>query len=491
MYHIARGRPTVIRCATGIAIAATVAVCLGNSCPLDQANPGETFCSAGLDVRNINDDAIPQDVKDAVLYDPGPIISKHLPNDKTKVNPDFPSGKVVVIPFETPDFPRNTAVSPAHISKVFFASSELAGISVTQYFLENSWGDFLVTNGGVADWVTLNKNLTSYVGFEGDDDLPRDVLQMANINWSALDTNNDDTITPAEAQIVFLVANGYSAATRGFADYPADWTGADPRPPAMASLQVNTPDGTYDFKPSVVYIGTKTASDPTYDTNSIRIHSSICHELCHAFFNLTDRYAGGCGTGGTGQYDIMSDNCDWRHMNIHDKMKIGWIQPKILAGHLGQCLAFPASERSPAALVLLNPLKDPLDADEYWIVENRNKASSVCDGCLLFIPPFDVEEGVFDSALPESGLAVWWVSKGTWYGQDDVRLVDASLPAQDPDGTTDIFGSDPGYSSQGAGALFKRDDTDPQHVLFDRQGTWNLLFFRGVSDPGSTVYAEF
>lgn len=484
------------RCAAGVLLAAAFCMSAGLTCDPDQVNPGETFCSGGTDVRTIDDSGIPADIKNSIYYDPGPIISKHMPGNPSQANPGFPSGKVVVIPFETPDFPRNTAITGGYLFNIFFASGQLSGISVTQYFLENSWGDFLVTSGGVADWVTLTKNLSSYVGFEGDDDLPRDVLAKANINWSALDANNDKTIAPAEAQIVFVVANGYSAATRGFADYPADWKITDPRPPGMSSLQVKTPSGTFNFKPAVVYIGVKTADDPNFDTDAIRIHSSICHELCHAFFNLVDRYAGPCGTGGTGQYDIMSDNCAWRHMNIHDKMKIGWIQPRIVAGHVGECLAFPASESVPAALVLLDPLKDPLSAQEYWIVENRHKPSSDCDGCVLNLPEFlgfdAAQVGIFDRDLPESGLAVWWVSEGTWYeGHDDVRLVDASLPAQDPDGTTDIFGSDPGYNSQGAGALYKRDDADPEKVLFDGQGQWNLLFFRGVSDIGPTMYAEF
>ena len=402
----------------------------------------------------------------------------------------------MVIPFETPDFLRNPAAGTSYISQIFFASGQLSGVSVAQYFLENSYGDYQVTNGGVSDWVSLDKNLTDYIGFEGDDDLPRDVLELANINWPALDVNNDHVITPAEAQIVFLVANGYSAATRGFADYPADWVISDPRPPEMSSLQANTPSGVFNFKPRVVYMGLKKANDPNFDTNPIRDLHSLCHELCHAFFNLTDRYLNGaCGTGGPGPYSIMSDNCSWEHMLIHDKMKIGWIQPKIVAGHLDKCLAFPASESSPTALVLLAP-QDPHQTDEYWIVENRHKPSSDCGSCVLNLPQFlgynPGKVGVFDRDLPESGLAVWWVKTGAYFsGYDDIRLVNASLPDQDPNGTTAITGADPGYVNPIVGALFKRDDADPQKLLLNSNGEWSLLFFRGVSDPGATMYAEF
>ncbi len=474
------GRTTLFKrfagdCARAAGVLAVACMCLGGGCPPNQ-NCGE------IDVWTIDDGTIPQQTKNAILYSPGPIISKYHPNNPENTNPSFPSGKIVVIPFETPDFPHNPAITSGYIFLTFFATGELSGVSVAQYFLENSWGDFHVTNGGIADCVTLSSNLTSYVGFEGDDDLPRDVLRLADINWPALDTNNDDVITPAEAQIVFLVSNGYSAAKRGF----ADWTTGSAVP--LASIQADTPSGIFKFKPSVVYIGTKKADDPNFDDNAIRIHSTICHELCHAFFNLPDGYAGGCGSGTTGRYAIMSDSLRWHHMNIHDTMKIVWIQPKIVAGHLIQYLSFRASESVPAALVLLTPSAPPLATDEYWMVENRYRPSSDCNGCLLYHPA----DGVFDAGLPESGLALWYVREGTWSsGHDDVRLVDANAPHEDPDGTTDINGSDPGYHSQGAGALFKKDDADPQKLLINGQGKWSFLFFRDVSEPGSTVCAEF
>ena len=117
--------------------------------------------------------------------------------------------------------------------------------------------------------------------------------------------------------LVFLVANGFSAATRGFVSYP---TGNINNPVPLSSLaNVPTPSGTYTFLPKVVYIGTKRANDPTYATDPFRITSSICHELGHAFFNLPDRYLNFCGTGRTGQYDMMSNNCSWEHFTLHDQ----------------------------------------------------------------------------------------------------------------------------------------------------------------------------
>jgi M6 family metalloprotease-like protein len=477
-----------------LALSFLACVCSGSLCDSPQPGPGN--CAGGTDVRQVNDSAIPQAIREALHYQAGPITSRQDPQNPSQPNPKYPSGKVVLIPFETPDFPRNPAITAAYLSQVFFASGSLSGPSVYHYFRENSWGQFLIANGGISDWVTINKNLTAYLGFEGEDDLPRDVLRLANINWAGLDTDHDNTITAAEAQIVFIVCNGYSAATRGFVNYPPGWAPGDPPPPAVDPLAAVTPSGTYNFKPPVVYIGAKTASDPSASTNAIRIMSTICHELGHAFFNLPDRYAGSCGSGWTGQYEMMSDNCDWRHFNIHDKMKIGWIQPKIVASHLDQCLAFPNSANSPAALVLLPPETPsrPLSAGEYWIVENRHKPSSLC-GCVLITQLTPYSQGVFDVGLPESGLAIWWVRAGTWLGgHDEVRLVDAALPDQDPDGSSALQepgGPTSGYRNQGAGALFKRNDADPKRLLMDSSGGWSLLFLERASEAGPTMYVEF
>jgi M6 family metalloprotease-like protein len=449
--------------------------------PVSATRSAITPCSAGSDVRNLPTSAdVTSAIKDMVYRTPGPIISR-FKQDGTP-NPKFPSGKVVVLPFETPDFPRNPAITPGTIYSEFFPAGTLTGLTINNYFYENSWGQFQIKNGGISDWVTLSKNLKDYVGFEGDDQVPRDVLKKANINWAALDTNNDKTITPAEAQIVFLVANGYSAATRGFTSWA---TGS---PVALSSLaNVTTPNGTFTFLPKVVYIGTKKASDPAYATNPFRIESTICHELGHAFFNLPDRYAAGtCGTGATGQYDMMSNNCSWEHFTIYDKMKIGWIQPPILDAHISQCVTLPASEGSKAALVLAPPPVSASPKNEYFIVENRYKPASGCNGCMLFTPA----NGVFDTGLPESGLAIWWVQTGGGVnGYDDVRLIDASKGSIDPDGTTPIGGANPGYVNQGLGALYKQDGLN--HILVDSTGGWSLLWFTAVSNPGYNVYAQF
>ena len=156
-----------------------------------------------------------------------------------------------------------------------------------------------------------------------------------------------------------------------------------------------------------------------------------------------------------------ANSSTWVHLTMHDKMKIGWIKPKIVQGHLSQCLSFFASELQAEALVLV-PITSFINSPlEYWVVENRDKFADS-----------------YDDDLPGHGLAVWYTSVGTApNGQDDVRLVDFSKPDQDPD-----LYNNPGLF---ADALFTLNPADPQRLLFDRNGHWGLLSFANVSDANA------
>jgi len=139
---------------------------------------------------------------------------------------------------------------------------------------------------------------------------------------------------------------------------------------------------------------------------------------------------------------------------------------------LSQCLEFVPSEWASNAVVLV-PITSFLGSPlEYWIVENRNKA-------------FD--SGGYDDDLPDKGLAIWYVSVGTFSnGHDDVRLVDFSKPTEAP--TL--------YNNPGSNALFTVNLASPSRALLDRNGQWNLLWFENISDAnannnGFLMFGEF
>src|SRR5205823_5480483 len=112
-------------------------------------------------------------------------------------------------------------------------------------------------------------------------------------------------ISRHEAQICFMLAD--------------DGAGAE-RP---AFVNISTQTGEYRISCNFVFFSCKRDDNPTKGTDDIAYnYSSIWHELCHGMFGLPDRYKDACGSGKTGQYDLMSDNCTRLHMTIFDKMKI-------------------------------------------------------------------------------------------------------------------------------------------------------------------------
>jgi M6 family metalloprotease-like protein len=410
-------------------------------------------CASGTDVRNLDDSGVSASLKNQILGTPGQIISN--------TSASYPSGKLVVIRAALQDAPVNPAADTAYINEIFFGT--VAGEkNIHGYYNTNSYGKLNVSSGSVPDWFTLNKKITDYSGgIEGNATFLQDVLKKANVNWSTLDSNHDHTISIPEAQIIILVPNALPGS--GFASTRGVTAGS-----------VATPNGTFTFaNRKIIIFSLKALADPQYDVNPIRALAAIAHELGHAFFNLPDRY--GANTG-TGEYDMMgsANSSTWVHYTMHDKVKIGWIQPKIVQGHLGQCLLFVPSELTASALIIVpitSFLTSPL---EYWIIENRNKQ-------------YDGGEG-YDDDLPDKGLAVWYNSVGTFVpsNQDDVRLIDFSKPTQNP----------LSYNNPGSNALFTVNLTTPSRSILNRNGQWNLLWFENVSDvnlnySGLFMFAEF
>ncbi len=428
---------------------------LSVSCP-DVTTP----CISGTDVRNVDDTDVPEWIKERILWDPGRTVGRFYVSDQdgsVLENPDYPSGKLVVIRVAPSDWPKNTAVTVSYINAIFFELNFFEPVpskSVASYYAENSYGAFLCTSGGVPEWVNL-VSLTYYGDVETSITFLLHILRAADVDWPALDTNGDNAISRAEAQIVILIPDG--SMSSGFASTRYRTIGLAP-----------TASGEwYDFgtRP-IIYFSLKAESLSDAHVNPIRYHASVIHELHHAFFNLPDRYGSNTGTG---MYDHMSRDRSWLHLTLFDKMKIGWVHPRIVNKHLETCLHFPASESEAAGLVLVPPevLLDPEAPLEYWVVENRHRAYA---------------EVGYDDDLPENGLAIWYVSEGTYSnGCDDVRLVNASLPDQDPDL----------YNNPGYGAFFTYVPDEPERLLMMSGGPWSFLYFRRVSNPGYQMTVEF
>jgi M6 family metalloprotease-like protein len=349
------------------------------------------------DIRDIADNHVSSDIKNA-LYDSSPTII-------SKGDPDYPAGNDVEIPVETPDFPRNTYVTPGVTCVRFYLFPGL--------YYEVASGKAFTPKCHASGWATIATKLADYKSASGDPyyanehpEFMRSVLGAGNVNWKQLDANSDGKISRSEAAILLLIPVRPDI---GWASNEWQTIG-----------KVKTSAGTFDFgdRP-VIYLSVTKASlqDNTgYNFLDDELLTTIVHELLHEFFDLPDRYYDGInGTGLTGAYCNLSASSSRVLLNPHDRMKLGWIRPRILTPDRAHVwLKAPAAAATQAALILL----DPARADEYWLLENRNRS------------------GVsVESSLPTEGLAVWWVRAGALPNQsDDMRLVRASLADQDPDG---------------------------------------------------------
>jgi M6 family metalloprotease-like protein len=340
---------------------------------------------------------------------------------------------------------------------------------LANYFLEISYGRYWLESAAISDMVTIDGLTTDFQlpAFLNDwtrnTNLHQQICQGATgIDWTRLDVNSDCRITSNEAQVCFMAAIGGGGAER------------------PSTVQITYNDITYDIAQRFVFFDCLPENDSREATQgNIRYNfSTIIHELLHGLFNLPDRYVGiYCGTGGTGAFDPMSDNCRGiQHINMHDKIKIGWIRPKILMRDTGavDCFSFPASETTQAALIL-NPIFSTVNGVtqcEYWIIENR------------FIPASTQRwDGAgWDADFPESGLCVWYV-RDIPGQKDEVHLVDASKADGDP-----LL-----YIDQIEGALFKDRPGAPvgSHGLYLGGGAYAGLGFGFASAEGATMFAEF
>ncbi|MDQ1255680.1 MAG: hypothetical protein QG656_273 [Candidatus Hydrogenedentes bacterium] len=421
-------------------------VALGTGCP--RTRP----CDYGISVLDIDDSGVDRSILDRV-YASGQIVGW----DDLQASP---TRNIVVIPYETPNYPSNPEVTNDAIVHDFFKRGTR---SLSDYFLEVSYGQYWLENAGISNMVAIDKTTAFFqVGAPSNDwtqnrELHRLICQGSSIDWGQLDANKDRRITPNEVQVCFMAAIGHAGACR----------------PSTVTIQHN--DADYVIEQRFVFFDCLPENDPRETTEGGNIRYNfppLTHELLHGIFWLPDRYGRRSGTGVTGQFDMMSDPYrGMMHLNIHDKMKIGWIRPKVRmrTSDFGACLSFPASESTAAALVL-NPIFTSMSAGtqcEYWIVENRSIGTSPQN---------------WDLNFPESGLCVWYV-RDIPGRQDEVHLIDAQKPDQKPTN----------YMDQDAGALFKEQSGNSvgSRRLYLSNGEYAGFNFGYISEEGPEMFGEF
>lgn len=418
--------------------------------PQETDNPNLNLCDVPISAELIDDSEINGFDKGRILQ----LSHRAIGVNSAEFNRN---GNVVVIPMGFPSAPHNTALHSNYFKNFFFADQ---ANSLNGFIKEISYGKYSLTNAGTSTRVLMSRDIPGYTLYNGDTiewavnpDVMREACQgSTNIDWAALDVNNDRVLTIDEVAIIctvpIRVTGGPFWGIVRYIDTKFDYQGTE-----------------YSLRARVTFMDAKRQDDYNKAFAPIPL-PVLAHEMCHQFFNLYDRYsAGGVDLMG---YDLMTNWIgDWEHLSAYDKMKIGWLKPKILlpvgkrANKEKICVTLKASQVNASALVLYNPDLP----DECWVVEFRNKSTSL--------------KG-FDNRFPDSmGLCIWWADLKT----DIIRLVDA----QKPDG----FPSD--FNNPGVNASFMPAALNPDYnvVLFGSNKLPHFILSKlKVSEDGSTFSFE-
>ncbi len=324
--------------------------------------------------------------------------SEHSPFDKKRINDRLATGlaavdtaKILVILVEFSDhlhngitYEQRVAADSSDFDSILFSDRNIGPIinptgSLTDYYLENSYGLFYV-RGGITNWLMMPKTYVYYEGGAGGIDSATSRSQemvlsainaadAAGVNFQDYDYNNDGTIDG-----LVIIHAGYGAESGVFGIWSHKFH--------LASLTMRDGVNLYDY-----------TMNPEEGFGGISPIGVICHEFGH-FLGAPDLYDITDTTGtshGLGNWSLMATgnyNGEARkpaHFDAWSKSQIGLIVLTNVTANLNN-VQFPAAEFTPTAYRLSNLTSSP----EYWIVENRQRIG-------------------FDVLLPGSGLLIYHV----------------------------------------------------------------------------------
>lgn len=324
--------------------------------------------------------------------------SEHSPFDKKRIQENLALGaavidtaKILVILVEFTDhlyngstYGQTKAATPQDFDSILFSNRDIGPVinptgSMTDYYLENSYGNFYIL-GGITNWLLMPK---TYVYYEGGESgigsaTPRsqelvlnavDAANTAGVNFQDYDYDNNGVIDG-----LVIIHAGYGAEAGYFGIWSHKFH--------LASTVIRDGVSIYDY-----------TMNPEEGFGGISPIGVICHEFGH-FLGAVDLYDVVDTTGtshGLGNWSLMATgnyNGSGRrpaHFDAWSKNRVGFMALTSVTANLNN-VAFPEVEYNPIAYRLSNATSNP----EYWIVENRQRVG-------------------FDLNLPWHGMLIYHV----------------------------------------------------------------------------------
>lgn len=246
--------------------------------------------------------------------------------------------------------------------------------SVVKYYQDNSFGTVAVTpvtstqggspNGVVS--VTLAQNHPNCGGscsYSVESAWINSALAAAApyVNFAALDTNSNGTISVDEALVYFVLA-GYEAAAGS--STPSIWAHAWGGPGVTVAGKA---------------INHWALNGERYNASTLMTMGVVTHEMGHAMGGLPDLYDISGTNGGLGIFSLMSSG-SWGAksgevggttpvgMDGWSRQYLGWSTPQEPIN--GALVSFSSPLSSPSASVMM--MNSAVSTSEYWLVENRS-----------------------------------------------------------------------------------------------------------------------
>ncbi|MEO0290175.1 MAG: M6 family metalloprotease domain-containing protein [candidate division WOR-3 bacterium] len=290
------------------------------------------------------------------------------------------------VPVILVEFTDNLADSTVtHFEDMLFSVGTYSTGSLTDYYLENSYGNFFI-KGWVSNWLMMPQTYSYYVdGQYGFGSYPRNAQGLARdavlaadpyVDFSQFDRNNDGYIDG-----LFIVHAGPGAEETG---NPNDiWSHAWVIP---GGVQV---DGVIAYRYSM---------EPENGRMGV-----FGHEYGHVL-GLPDLYDTDYSSEGLGNWSMMAGG-SWGnngrtpvHFDVWCKYKLGFLSPTNVTSIINNALFLPV-ENSPIAYRLWT---NGANSPQYFLVEYRKKIK-------------------FDSYLPGEGLLIFHIdenqpnNRNEWY----------------------------------------------------------------------------
>ena len=411
-----------------------------NGEPIDEGKTLDFFTMMpGTDVLDIDDGTVPEAVRQQIEA-PATDFMRGQVQVLSKMQ------TLVVIPVDFGAFPRNNSVTQVGIRDYIFG--RLGTASINAFFAASSYNRQVLVEGGISDWVRLPDSPAAGE-LSGSADLICAALEGATVDWAPL-ADGDGVITQDRARLIVIAPFGSTGAAR------------------YHRINFTSRGRQYTLDGYVAFFDCKRPNDFANGDDALSYnHGTACHEMAHVLLGLPDRYGTSPDHGGrdyVGAYDLMSNHGVAKMLNPHDRIKAGWLNPKI--HHLG---------RVPRRLYKLRPAEEfgsalvvysDLSPEEYWIFENRHLNSD----------PWGVDRG-----FPSSGLAVWWVDMTN----DNVVLLSQHCAADKP-----LHHPQPEPGKTAAEKpLFDSATGTGEAVLFPQRGT-GFILVKMISPAGPVMSFE-